>query len=111
MRKGYVAELLAKKELVSFFGSQNVSKVAIGGACDFFVFLPDSGRLLKVVEVKECHGKKYYPSLREKVQTERIKKFCKEHNVGGELWIKYTRKPFQKKVIYSTTATAKGMKG
>jgi hypothetical protein len=89
VRKGYYAEHLAKRELISEFGSGNVIKVAIGGAQDFIII--QEGCLKKVIEVKECHQKKYYPSLREKNQMQRMILFCSEHHTLLELWIRYSQ--------------------
>ena len=61
MRKGYMAEYKTKKELIERYGKQNVLKVAIGGAVDFLVLKPGKNKIEKIVEVKECHKKKYYP--------------------------------------------------
>lgn len=84
-RKGYKAELKAKKELEEIYGKFNVVKVAIGGAEDFLVV--GCGEVIKVVEVKEVHNRKYYPNKREKEQFERIMAFAKQHGIPAELWI------------------------
>ena len=96
-RKGYAAEAMAKKELVKDYGELNVIKVAIGGAQDFIAI--QNGRLSKVIEVKECHQPKYYPSFREIQQLERMLSFVKEHNTQLELWIRYPKKRLWDKQI------------
>ena len=85
VRRGYVSELKAKKELEKIYGKGNVIKVAIGGAEDFLVI--GCGGLIKVVEVKEVHNRKYCPSKREKGQFERIVSFSTLHKIPAELWI------------------------
>ena len=86
--KGYQAELEAKKRLQLEFGELNVIKLAISQfGADYFVV--GKGKLIKCVEVKECHGKRYYPLPDEKKQFIRIKTFCDEHNIFCELHIKY----------------------
>jgi len=97
MRKGYRAEYKAKKELIEKYGTGNVLKVAIGGAVDFLVLSPNKNKIEKIVEVKECHKNKYYPSAREKIQFERLKEIGKNHSVKSELWIKHPRNNFIKK--------------
>lgn len=91
-RKGYYAELLCKKKLQEQYGKENVIKVAICGALDYIVL--KNGKIVKFVEVKNTHEKKYYPTKKEKLQFKRIKLLAKEHNVPFELWIKFQRKPF-----------------
>lgn len=99
-RKGYASELLAKKELEDAYGKQNCIKVAIGSfGGDFIVLHPYSNEIVKIVEVKETHRKKYYPSAREKVQLARIKTFAKLHDIKAELWIRKPGEPFNKKPI------------
>ena len=93
MKKGYRSELLAKKILQKRYGNLNVIKVAIGGAQDFIAL--EKGRVVKVVEVKECHQKKYYPSARDRLQLIRIRSFAKEHEADFEVWIKYPRQEFE----------------
>lgn len=87
MKKGYQSERKAKESLIRVFGKYNVVKVAIGGAQDFVVFR--KGQILKVVEVKECHKKKYYPNEREQEQVKRMQPFCQEHNAKLEVWVHY----------------------
>jgi len=87
-RKGYEAELECKKKLQSEFGIDNVIKVAIGSFGSDFIVV-GKGELVKCVEVKQCHSKKYYPIPDEKRQMKRIKAFCDEHQIPGEVWIKY----------------------
>jgi peptide subunit release factor 1 (eRF1) len=99
MRKGYRAEYKTKQELIEKYGKENVLKVAIGGAVDFLVLKPGKNKIEKIVEVKECHKKKYYPTEREKDQLKRLKKLGKEHSIPCELWIKFPRKDFIKKKL------------
>jgi len=99
MRKGYRAEYKAKKELIQKYGERNVLKVAIGGAVDFLVLSPKKNKIEKIVEVKECHKKKYYPAPREKIQFERLKEIGKKHSIKTELWIKHPRNDFIKKKL------------
>lgn len=99
MRKGYRAEYKAKKELIEKYGKENVLKVAIGGAVDFLVLSPNKNRIEKIVEVKECHKKKYYPTPREKIQFEKLKEIGKRHSIKTELWIKHPRNDFIKKKL------------
>jgi Holliday junction resolvase len=87
-RKGYQAELECKKELQKEFGVSNVIKVAIGSFGSDFIAV-SKGRLVKCVEVKECHAKKYYPTPDEKKQFKRIIDFCDEHDIHCEIWIKH----------------------
>ena len=99
MRKGYRAEYQAKKELIQKYGEKNVLKVAIGGTVDFLVLSPKKNRIEKIVEVKECHKKKYYPAPREKIQFERLKEIGLKHSIKAELWIKHPRNDFIKKKL------------
>lgn len=95
-REGYDEEYQCKQELIKEYGKENVIKVAIaqfGG--DFIVLEAGSPQILKVVEVKGCHAKKFYLGKRGRKQIERITEFCKSHQIGFELWIKYPRKPFE----------------
>lgn len=89
MRKGYFAEYFVKKILIKEYGKVNVIKVAIGGSEDFFCI--KNGKIDKVVEVKETVKNKYYPSLRDKLQINKIKRFAKKHNVRAELFIVFRR--------------------
>jgi len=84
-RKGYYSEYKAKRELIDIWGKPNVIKVAIGGATDFIVVC--QGKIIKVVEVKEAHKKKYYPRPNEKEQMRRIKEFAEIHGIRAEVWI------------------------
>jgi len=84
-RKGYKSELRAKKELQEIYGKSSVIKVAIGGAEDFII--ASCGELLKIIECKEVHHKKYYPTKKEKQQFERIKEFAELQSIPAELWI------------------------
>jgi len=99
MRKGYKAEYTAKKELIREFGEENVLKIAIGGAVDFLVLKPNKNRIEKIIEVKECHKNKYYPTPREREQFERLKLLGKKHSIKTELWIKHPRNNFIKKKL------------
>ncbi len=99
MRKGYRAEYKAKKELIQEYGKANILKIAIGGAVDFLVLSPKKNRIEKIVEVKECRKKKYYPTPREKIQFERLKQLGKAHSIETELWIKHPRNDFIKKKL------------
>ena len=63
-RKGYQAEYEAKSKLQKEFGKDNVIKVAIGSFGSDYIVV-GKGELIKCVEVKECHQKKYYPSQKE----------------------------------------------
>ena len=99
MRRGYRAEYQAKKELIRTYGGENVLKVAIGGAVDFLVLSPDKNKIEKIVEVKECHKNKYYPTPREKIQFERVKEIGRKHSIETELWIKHPRNDFIKKKL------------
>jgi penicillin-binding protein-related factor A (putative recombinase) len=90
MKKGYRSEYLAKQKLCDIFGKQNVIKVAIGGAQDFIVL--QKGRVVKFVEVKECHKNKFSASARERTQFDRIKDMALEHGCSFELWIHYPHK-------------------
>ncbi|MBU0958168.1 MAG: hypothetical protein KKF56_05155 [Nanoarchaeota archaeon] len=86
MRKGYASELIAKHQLINEFGKDNVTKIAIGSqGADFMVIC--CGEVIKVVEVKECHQKNYYPNKRELEQFERIRTFAKIQGIMAELWI------------------------
>jgi len=99
MRKGYLGEYKAKKELIKEYGKENVLKVAIGGAVDFLILKPGKNKIEKIVEVKECHKKKYYPTQREKEQLKRLKRIGKKHSIKTELWIKFPRNDFIKKKL------------
>jgi len=93
MRKGYRSEYLAKKMLSLNRDPESVSKVAIGSfGADFIIFSDNSPEVMKVVEIKECKAKKYYPSKREKEQFKRIKNWCKKRNIRFEIWIHYPKK-------------------
>ena len=99
MRKGYIAEYKAKKELIQKYGKGNVLKVAIGGAVDFLVLDPKKNKIKKIVEVKKTNKKKYYPRPREKIQLQRLKELGERHKIPIELWIKYPRNDFIKKKL------------
>ena len=99
MRKGYNAEWEAKQKLIKEFGKMNIFKIAIGGAVDYLVV--GQGKLIKCVECKECHGKKYYPGPDEKRQFERIREFCTEHKIDCEIWIKYPNRGWETKSVFS----------
>lgn len=86
-RKGYYAEYIAKKKLIKEFGKQNVIKMAIGQTADYIIL--SKGRIEKIVEVKDCHKKKYYPSPREKKQIACLLELAKEHDAGFELWVRH----------------------
>jgi len=94
MRKGYLAEYLCKKELIKKYGKENVFKVAIGGATDFFVLAPGKTRILKIVEVKQTKKNKWYPSSHDIKQFKLIEKISKEHRIPVEYWIRIKRKWF-----------------
>ena len=83
-----MAEYLCKKELVKAYGKENVFKVAIGGATDFFVLEPGKRKILKIVEVKNTKKSKWYPSEHDIKQLEAIYKIHKEHNIPVEYWIR-----------------------
>lgn len=85
VRRGWISENKCKQELIKQFGKHAVIKVAIGGAEDFLV--ASCGELVKVVEVKEVHNKKYYARPIEKLQIERIIEFSKHHHIIAEMWI------------------------
>lgn len=97
MKKGYSAELETKQKLIKEYGTLNVIKVAIGGAMDFIVI--SKGRVARIIESKLCHSKKYYPVEQERSQFRRIKEFCDEHEVKGELWIKYPNRGWDYKLV------------
>lgn len=86
MRKGYASEYKSKKELVDTYGKDNCIKVAISQVgSDYLVIC--CGELIKTVEVKECHDKKYYPSAKDKDQFRRIVDFAKSQGCIAELWV------------------------
>lgn len=91
-RKGYNAEHKVKQMLIDVHGKQNVLKLAIGQAADYIVLVPNQNAISKIVEVKECHARKYYPSKKEKIQFKRILALCDEHQCKDELWIIHPRK-------------------
>ena len=98
LRKGYLAEYQAKKELIEQYGENNILKLAIGQAVDYIVLKPNSKEMLKFVEVKK-RNKKYYKS-ENKGQWERILKMSKEHDIPIELWEKRKgKKEFIKTMI------------
>jgi hypothetical protein len=97
-KKGYDAEYMCKQELSNEFGEHNVIKSAIGQAMDFVVL--QKGRLIKLIEVKQCHLKKFYPKEREVVQFNRIKDMALEHGCSFELWIRFPKKRKWEKQIY-----------
>jgi Holliday junction resolvase len=94
VRKGYGTELEAKKKLMLQYGMHNVIKVAIGSFGSDYIIV-GKGKLIKCVECKECHGKKYYPLPDEKKQLQRILDFCNEHEIKCELWIKYVSRNWE----------------
>ena len=91
-RKGYAGEYKIKNMLIDVHGRQNVIKLAIGQAADYIVFVPNQNAISKVVEVKEFHSNKFYPSAREKEQFRRIMAFCDEHKCKSELWLVHPRR-------------------
>jgi len=109
MRKGYQEEYYVKKKLMGEYGKSNILKIAIGGAQDFLVLKPSSGRIEKVVEVKGCHSDAYYPKSSNKGkdmnQFKRIVALCSEHSIAGEVWIKF---PYRKPVIIDIHQIIKG---
>lgn len=98
-RKGYAAELEAKKLLCEAFGDCNVIKMAIGQAADYIVLTPFENKVQKFVEIKHCHDSKYYPSPKEKDQFMRILNLAMEHNTHAEIWIRYPNKPWDKRIL------------
>lgn len=89
-RKGYNSELVAKKKLIAEFGFINVFKNAISNqGADYLVV--SKGRLVKCIEVKESHEKKYHPMKSVKEQFIRIKQFTDEHNIPVEVWLHYPK--------------------
>lgn len=100
-RRGYLSELKAKKELQRQYGVLEVIKVAIGGAQDFIVV--SQGRIIKIVEVKEVHGKKYYPTPREKAQIARIIELAANHNICAEMWVYLYPGPGKPAIKQTTT--------
>ena len=91
-RRGYYAELLAKKELEKSYGPQNVIKMSIGQSCDFLVLSPNEDKIEKIVEVKSTSKNKYYPRTNEKNQLKMIDMMSKEHKIAVEVWIKFKNK-------------------
>lgn len=103
-KKGYFSELKAKKELQKTYGKYNVIKVAIGQFGGDFLIV-SKGELIKIIEVKETHKKKYYFNPREKIQIKRIKEFAKEQGVRAELWV-YTI--FKRAIIKTSRILTEG---
>jgi Holliday junction resolvase len=97
MKKGYHAELKAKKELQELYGKDNIIKIAIGSlGADFLVIT--LGELLKVIEVKTTSKKKYSLDKRTREQIKRIIKFAQSQGVPAELWLYYKKKNSRIKV-------------
>ena len=106
-RKGYAEEYFVKGRLIKEFGEENVIKVAIGGAADFLVLKPGENRIEKIVEVKGCHEKKYYPHKKyaHKYQFERMANLCDSHNIDCEVWVKF---PYHNPVVVDIHQVIKG---
>jgi len=85
VRKGYMAEKWVKDKLVALYGKDDVIKVAIAGKIDYIVL--NRGRIVKGVEVKECHQSRYTPSKREIEQFKWLLAFAKRHKCNAELWV------------------------
>lgn len=92
MKKGYKAEYEAKKELEKTYSKENIFKVAIGGATDFFVLAPKKDKILKLVEVKTTKKGKWYPGEHDLKQFKALEKLEKEHKIPVEYWIKINGK-------------------
>lgn len=88
MKKGYKAEYQVKKELEKSFSKENIFKVAIGGAIDFFVLAPNSAKILKLIEVKTTKKKNWYPGKHDFKQFLVLKEIQKNHKIKVEYWIK-----------------------
>lgn len=91
MKKGYKAEYEVKKALFKKYSPENVFKVAIGGAIDFFV-LGKNGRIKKLIEVKKTNKKRWYPGEHDFKQFQILKRIQKRHKIGVEYWIKMNGK-------------------
>ena len=95
-RRGYTAELKVKKILLNRYGVDGVVKIAISqSGCDFLCMR--HGILQEIVEVKETHKKKYYPSKKHKKQFIKILKFADYNKTPARLYVVIPR---QKIKIY-----------
>lgn len=117
MKKGYKAEYQAKKELEKIFSKENVFKVAIGGAIDFFVLAPKSSKILKLIEVKTTKKKTWYPGEHDFKQFLILKGIQKNHKIKVEYWIKIKGKwnklsleEVEKKFFYDKRRSPKSFK-
>jgi len=97
MRKGYYGEYFIKKYLEK--DGDTVLKLPIWQIFDFLVIEKNSNRIKKVIEVKETHNDKFYPSKREKEQFDKIKEWSKKHNVPAYLFIRFIKNKKSKIVI------------
>jgi len=80
------------------YGKGSATKIAVSGASDYIVVPVGSSKVEKLVEVKGCHQKKWYPHPREKIQIQGAIRWCNDRGIPFELWIKYPRKGWQIKL-------------
>lgn len=88
MKKGYKAEYEARKKLSQKYSSQNIVKIAIGGATDFLILEPKGRKILKIIEVKATKKNQWYPGKHDFEQFKKIARFSKSHHIPLEYWIK-----------------------
>ena len=81
-RKGYYSEDKVRKILRKNYPDCDILRNQIA---DFMII--DKGRIIKIIEIKSIHQKKYYPKPRERIQLARIKEFSIKHNIDSEIWL------------------------
>jgi len=81
-RKGYYSEYKIMQMLKKEYPECDIMRNPIA---DFMII--DKGRIIKIIEIKSIHQKKYYPKPRERIQIQRIKEFSIKHNVDSEIWL------------------------
>lgn len=86
MRKGYFSEHKAETELIERYGKDHVVKIATKQSSAGFIIW-NNKKIIKVIEVKEVHGKYCYLSKREKLQIKKMIKFADKQRIKAELWI------------------------
>lgn len=81
-RKGYYSEYKINQILKKKYPDCDIMRNPIA---DFMII--QKGKIIKIIEVKSIHQKKFYPTPREKRQIKKIIKFSIKHDISSEIWI------------------------
>jgi Holliday junction resolvase len=86
--KGYSFELFCKHELQKLFPNAFILKTPSWALfCGDFVVI-NGNKVELIVECKKTIGKKWYMRKKDRKQFYFMKKFCTEHVLEGQYWIK-----------------------